>query len=104
MKGFALALAFLASPALAAEKKAALDYSGWHCAKCGPKLERALTRTKAVKSAIATLDRVTVVFDDRFLDLDQLATTIEAAGPYKVTSKKLIEPTPTPSPVDTPTP
>ena len=87
----------LAAPAIAAEKTARLDYTGWFCAKCGPKLEKALTKTKAVKSATATLDRVTVVFDDRFLDLDKLTSMIEAAGPYKVTKKSVLEPTPTPT-------
>jgi copper chaperone CopZ len=88
----------------ATEQTATFDYTGWHCARCGPKIEQALRKTKAVKSAIATLDRVTVVYDDRFTDPDKLAAMIEAAGPYKVAAKRVVTPTPTPTPTATPPP
>lgn len=97
-------LLLLAFPAAAAEQTARLEYSGWFCARCGPKIEKALRKTRAVKSAIVTLDRATVVFDDRFLDLEKLASMVEAAGPYKVTKKSLVEPTPAPSPTPAPAP
>lgn len=105
MKRALAVLAILAAlPAAAAEKTARLDYTGWFCARCGPKLEKALKKTKAVKSATATLDRVTVVFDDRFLDLETLAGMVEAAGPYEVTRKSLVEPIPSPTPAPSPDP
>ena len=90
--------------ASAAEQTATFDYGGWHCARCGPKIEVALRKTKAVKSASATLDRVTVIYDDRFTDPDALASLIESAGPYKVRAKRVVTPTPTPSPSPAPTP
>lgn len=99
-----LALSLVPVLACAAEQTATFDYSGWHCARCGPKIEQALTKTKAVKSATATLDRVTVVYDDRFTDPDKLAALIEAAGPYQVGVRRLVTPTPTPSPSPSPTP
>jgi copper chaperone CopZ len=101
-----LVLLALFAPALvgAAEQTATLDYTGWHCARCGPKIEQALRKTKAVKSATATLDRVTVVYDDRFTDPDKLAAMIEAAGPYKVAARRIVTPTPSPSPVPSTTP
>lgn len=98
--------AMLALPlaARAAEQTATFDYGGWHCARCGPKIETALRKTKAVKTATATLDRVTVVYDDRFTDPDKLAAMIESAGPYKVRSKRIMTPTPSPSGSPTPAP
>lgn len=101
-----LLLALAPGFAAAAEKTATFDFAGWHCARCGPDIEKALRKTKAVKSALATLDRVTVVYDDRFTDLDKLAAMIEAAGPFKVGVKREVTPTPTPTPtpINTPTP
>lgn len=90
--------------ALAAEQTATFEYSGWFCARCGPKIEQALRKTKAVKHATATLDRVTVVYDDRFTDPDKLAAMIEAAGPYTVSAKRIVTPTPAPSATPTPSP
>lgn len=101
-----LLLALAPGTASAAEKTATFDYSGWHCARCGPGIEKALRKTKAVKSANATLDRVTVVYDDRFTDLDKLAAMIEAAGPgpFKVVAKREATPTPAPAPAPSPSP
>lgn len=102
----ALLFLLIAAPsfAVAAEKTATFEYGGWHCARCGPDIEKALRKTKAVKSAIASLDRVTVVYDDRFTDLDKLAAMIEAAGPFKVGAKREVTPTPTPTATPSPTP
>ena len=99
-------LALAPGLAHAAEKTATFDYAGWHCARCGPDIEKALRKTKAVKSASASLDRVTVVYDDRFTDLDKLAAMIEGAGPFKIGVKRVVTPTPTPTPtpINTPTP
>lgn len=57
-----------------------------------------------MKSALASLDRVTVVYDDRFTDLDKLTAMIEAAGPFKVGAKREVTPTPTPGPSPSPSP
>lgn len=95
---------FLPAVAWAAEQTATFDYTGWHCARCGPKIETALRKTKAVKSATVTLDRVTVVYDDRFTDPDKLTAMIESAGPYKVSATRVVTPTPSPSPSPSPSP
>ena len=33
------AMLLLAGAAAAAEQTASFDYTGWHCARCGPKIE-----------------------------------------------------------------
>ena len=102
-----VSLAFALSvpaPAFAAEQTATFDYTGWFCARCGPKIEKALRKRKSVQSAVVTLDRVTVVYDDRLTNPEELAAIIEAAGPYKVSATRIVVPTPTPSPSATPAP
>ncbi len=64
---------FLAATASAKEATARFRYTGWKCAACAGKVERAARGIKGVKKATATLDVVTIVYDDEKTDLSTLA-------------------------------
>ena len=104
MKRLLLAIAF-ALPATASAKEVtwALDYTGWHCARCGGRIEASVEKLKGVKSATATLDRVTVTFDDAKTNLDAIKAAITGAGPYTVKRENEVVPA-TPAPTGTATP
>ncbi len=80
------AFAVLSIPALALAKETteSMKYSGWHCAGCASKVEKAVKSVDGVKTAKVTKDTVTVTFDDAKTNKDALKTAIASAGKFEV--------------------
>lgn len=82
--GFALALAFLAAPAVAMAMDVSQDFpvKGWCCADCTPRTEKSVAAVKGVKSAKANYEKkiLAVTFDDAQTGPDAIAAAIEKSG------------------------
>lgn len=76
----------LSIPALAVAKEAteSLKYSGWHCAGCASKVEKAVKGVEGVKTATVTKDTITVTYDDAKTNHDQIKGAIASAGKFEV--------------------
>ena len=81
MNRLALALLLvLPSTALAKEATARFAYTGWKCAACAGKVEKKAKTLKGVGKATATLDVLTVVYDDAKTSPDALAKALVLEG------------------------
>jgi len=70
--------------AFAKETTESLKYSGWHCAGCASKLEKAVRGVDGVKTAIVTRDTITVTYDDEKTTHDKIKGAVASAGKFEV--------------------
>lgn len=63
-------------------EKATIKVGGMTCATCANTIERALSKADGTKSAVVNLalERATVIYDPKFLDLQTIGKTVEDAG------------------------
>lgn len=80
MRTLALLLLLLPATAIAKETTARFRYTGWKCAACAGKVEKAARAIKGVKKATATLDVVTLTYDDTKTTTDALSKSLVLDG------------------------
>ena len=79
-----LAALALSQTAFAKEATESIKYSGWHCAGCASKVEKAVKGVDGVTTAKVTKDTITVTYDDSKATHSKIKDAIASAGKFDV--------------------